>query len=354
MLCSEVNQAGGSIAPLAPLDSSAACGPLDIPPSPPLTTVGQGAPRFESYEEADNSTEGGTIEEMSLPQSADSLYQRSGADSQKSTEGDEEDTEEQNGSRNSDADTPESEFHECEDDEAETEQVDSNATTEQQQQHQQQQPAREAPGLRPPLQQQQWHYTPPEYSVAGARLLPGDVPWDQQCSLDMWLQDRSRQWETYCQEQRKRSLLTGTADGLVLVSSLVSEAWRLERHHVLRRFRDRPAEVWPPCRSPRTAASGAENAREAEMHRQLALVDSKWKRVGANALRDVRADTQPFDTVRRLANMFIFLEGKQLDRYMPDNPHLHARIAAQRQVIDAISSQKGKLFLEQGAFGADR
>eukprot|EP01062_Namystynia_karyoxenos_P016977 TRINITY_DN1624_c2_g1_i2.p1 TRINITY_DN1624_c2_g1~~TRINITY_DN1624_c2_g1_i2.p1 ORF type:complete len:441 (+),score=109.17 TRINITY_DN1624_c2_g1_i2:190-1323(+) len=362
------------LAPLLGGRPTANIGPLDIPPSPPQTSFSAEAPRFERFL-TDPSEDGGsltheehtTLGVESSRGSEDHLGCSFGPNEHSVTVQAEHTSWEQHlqseGQHSAgEAGDPSAEEVEAED---ELEQTHAEPHAHAEHHHQQFCPQElQPPQPPPPPPPPAWQYNPPESGRAGLPAGAEDLPWDQGRSLDALRRDRAQQWEEHCQERRRQSALSGYTDGLVMVSSLISEARRLEREAVERRFSkfweglDADPREPQHCGSPRVwgacSCYAPASTRKLEIpggHKALQAcleeIDAKWRRVGRNALREVHADGQPYDTVRRLANMFIFLEGKQLEKFFPENPHLQARIAAQKRIIETISRQScGRLFLD--------
>eukprot|EP00756_Hemistasia_phaeocysticola_P010847 Hpha_TRINITY_DN15055_c6_g1::TRINITY_DN15055_c6_g1_i1::g.126273::m.126273 len=313
-------------------------GPLDMPPSPPLTTINHNAPRFE-------------IQDFRGP-----ITRTHHEDPYQGDEEEEEEEEEEQGlSQPSSTNISIPSNESLNSSEAQEEHQEGFALQTQEEQAEEEAQSQDIPPPLPPPPMQ-FQYCAPEFPTMSPRKpCQDDVPWNQRWSVELLRHERASTWECHCQDRRRKAMLGGHVEGLALVSSLVCEAWRLERKYLenrfgraaaRRRFKSPPPE--PPCRSPRRMTSGSSSvtpAHQRELFAKLSIVDNKWRRIGATALNNVQADAQPYETVRRLANMFIFLEGKQLEQYTPDNPHLHARIAAQRRVIEEISQQEGSLFL---------
>ncbi|KAJ9464259.1 hypothetical protein DIPPA_07318 [Diplonema papillatum] len=182
-------------------------------------------------------------------------------------------------------------------------------------------------------------YFPPEL-VRQRAFADGSVPWNPAHSFLLVKNDLCDQWEDHCQGMRRSAHLSSLADNVVLVKVLVAEARRLEREHLKHKLDYRrafcahgPSSV-PPCPCCRPEAFGAIGELPDDILYQN--LDQRWKRIGANSVREVRIEGQPYDTVRRLANQFIFLEGKQMSEYLLDNPSLHIRAAQQRYIIQSI------------------
>ena len=178
-----------------------------------------------------------------------------------------------------------------------------------------------------------WKFTAPELPTQGTPRTPrnpSEYPFNVNHSEARYHFTLSQAWENHCQQMKEESETIPLENGIVTVKLLVSEARRLSLLHARHRIESRRG-VKNSCHC--TDCPIPEHISDEEY---LATLRQVWIQIHQTAVAEVLSDGQHFNTIRRLSNMYLFLEGNQLMTFEIDNPWLMTRMRHQQTVLQTI------------------